>query len=52
MLQQVTVMREKVLHAIFLDLQKAYAALDCSRCLDILEGYGVEPRALRLLRRY
>ena len=28
---------------IFLDLQKAYDALDRSRCLDILEGYVVGP---------
>ena len=45
-------MREEDLHAIFLDLKKAYDALYRSRCLDILEGYGVGPRALRLLRRY
>ena len=45
-------MREAVIHAIFLDLHKEYNALDMYRCLDILEGYGVGPRALRLLRRY
>ena len=37
---------------IFLDLHKAYDALDRSRCLEILEGYGVGPRAQRLLRTY
>ena len=37
---------------IFLDLHKAYGALDRSRCLDILEGYGVGPRAWQLLRAY
>ena len=37
---------------IFLDLHKAYDALDRSRCLDILEGYGTEPRAFRLLQTY
>ena len=37
---------------IFLDLHKAYDALDGSRCLKILEGYGVGPRARRLLRTY
>ena len=26
--------------------------MDRSRCLNILEGYGVGPRAFRLLRRY
>ena len=37
---------------IFLDLQKAYDALDRSRCLDILEGYDVSPRARRILQTY
>ena len=52
LLQKVTAMREEVLHAIFLDLHKAYNALDRSCCLKILEGYGEGPRALRLLCRY
>ena len=51
-LQKVAAMREAVLHKIFLDLQNAYNALDRSRCLDILEGYGVRTRDLHLLRRY
>ena len=37
---------------IFLDLTKAYDALDRSRCLDILEGYGVGPNARMLLKTY
>ena len=37
---------------IFLDLHKAYDALDRSRCLEILEGYGVGPKARNLLRTY
>ena len=37
---------------IFLDLHKAYDALDRSRILEILEGYGVGPRARRLLKKY
>ena len=37
---------------IFLDLTKAYDALDRSRSLEILEGYGVGPRVRRLLRTY
>ena len=52
LIQQVVALREAVLHVIFLDLNKAYNALNRSRCLDILEGYGMGPRALRLLRRY
>ena len=45
-------MREEVLYMIFLDLTKAYDALDRSRILEILEGYGVGPRARRLLQAY
>ena len=43
LLQQLAAMMEEVLYMIFLDLHKAYDALDRSRCLDILEGYGVGP---------
>ena len=52
LLHQVTAMREAVLHTIFLELHKAYNSLDRSRYLEILEGYGVGIRALRLLHRY
>ena len=45
-------LREEVLSMIFLDLHKAYDALDRSRCLEILEGYGVGPQARRLLHSY
>ena len=43
---------EEVLYVIFLDLHKAYDALGRSRCLEILEGYGVGPRARELLQNY
>ena len=49
LLQKVAALREAVLRAIFLKLHKAYNALDRSRCLGILEGYGVGTRSLRLL---
>ena len=45
-------MREEVLYVIFLELNKVYDALDRSRCLGILEGYGVGPGARRLLQNY
>ena len=38
LIQQLASSREEVLYVIFLDLHKAYAALDRSRCLEILEG--------------
>ena len=37
---------------IFLDLHNAYDAFDRSRCLEILEGYGVGPRSCWILRTY
>ena len=43
LLQQLAALREEVLCTILLDLHKAYDALDRSRCLDILGGYGVGP---------
>ena len=52
LLQQLAAMREEVLYMIFLDLTKAYDALDRSRTLDILEGYGVGARVRRLLETY
>ena len=52
LIQQLAVIREEVLYVIFLELTKAYEALDRSRCLEILEGYGVGPSARRLLTTY
>ena len=52
LLQLLADLREEVLYVIFLDLYKAYDALDRSRCLEILEGYGVAPKSRRLLTRY
>ena len=35
-----------------LELRKAYDDLDREFCLDILAGYGLGPRTLRILRTY
>ena len=52
LLQQLTAMREAVLLEFFLDLQKAYDALDQDRCLGILAAYGFVPSKIRLLLIY
>ena len=52
LIQQLAALREEVLCVIFLDLHKAYNALERSRCLEILECYGVGPLACRILRTY
>ena len=52
LLQQLAAMREEVLYVIFLDLTKAYDALDSSWSLEILKGYGVGERVRRLLTVY
>ena len=41
-----------VLYTILLDPQKAHDNLDWDRCLDILAGYGVGTRTLRILLTY
>ena len=45
-------LREEVMYVIFLDLHKTYDTLDRSMRLIILEGYGVAPKARRLLTTY
>ena len=45
LLQQLAALRGEVLYVIFLYLHKAYDDLDRSRCLEILEVYGVGPLA-------
>ena len=36
LLQKMTMMKEEVLYKMFLDLHKAYDALDCCHCIGIL----------------
>ena len=52
LLQHLAAMREEVLYVIFLDPTKAYDALDRSRSLEILKGYGVGDIVRRMLREY
>ena len=46
LLQQLMKMRGAVLFKVFMDLQKAYDALDRERSLELLAAYGVGPRTL------
>ena len=41
--QQFAWVEQEPLYQIYLDLRKAYNALDRERCLKILAGYGVGP---------
>ena len=43
LLQKLEALREEVMYVIFLELHKAYDALDRSSCLEILEGYVMVP---------
>ena len=49
LLHQLAALRKEIVYVIFMDLHKAHDALDRYSCLEILEGYGVVPRAWRLL---
>jgi len=50
LLMQLHVRLGRPLFQIFIDLTKAYDALDRDRTLAILEGYGVGPRLLHFIR--
>ena len=52
LIHQLSAMREEVLYAIFLYLQKLYGVLDRDRCLEILEGYDVGPQTHCILQEY
>ena len=52
LIQHLADTREEVLYEIFLDLHKAYNAMDRNRCLEIPEGHVIGPGPLQLLRQY
>ena len=48
--QQLAYLEQQPLFGIFIDLKKAYDAMDRERCLEIMVAYGVGPNLIRLLR--
>ena len=52
LIQHIMAKRKAVLHDIFLDLHKEHKTLNRERLLDIMDGYSVGPRTLRLLQTY
>jgi hypothetical protein len=50
--QQLAHLEQVPFNGVFLDLKKAFDSMDRERCLLILEGYGVGPRMIRLIRNF
>ena len=50
--QQLAYPEQQHLFEIFVDLKKAYDAMDREQCLDILETYGVGTKLLWLLQHF
>jgi hypothetical protein len=50
--QQLAFLDHKPWHQIFLDLHKAYDAMDWEKTLEILADYGIGPKALRIIQRF
>ena len=48
--QQLAHLEQVPFYGVFLDLKKAFDAMDWEQCILILEGYGVGPSMIRLIR--
>ena len=49
LIQQLAALKQTPLYVIFIDLKKAYAAMDQVRYVEIMHGYGIGPNILRLI---
>ncbi len=50
--QQLAYIEQEVFYGIFIDLKKSFDAMHCGQVLRLLRGYGVGPRAIRLIDRF
>jgi hypothetical protein len=50
--QQLAHLEQVPFYGVFLDLQKAFDLMDNKCCLLILEGYGVRPKMIQLIRNF
>ena len=47
--QQLAYIEQVTLYGVFINLRKAYDAMERGRCLEILKAYGVGPKMLRVI---
>ena len=52
LVQQLAYLEQKPLFGLFLDLRKAYDAMDRGRCVEILKAYGTGPNMLKLIESF
>ena len=50
--QQLAYMDQVPLYGIFIDLRKAYDAMDRGRVMEILQSYGLGPKMIRLIKNF
>jgi hypothetical protein len=50
--QQLSYLELKPFYGVFLDLRKAFNAMDWERCIFFMEGYGAGPLLVRLVHDY
>jgi hypothetical protein len=50
--QQLAWVEQEPLFQVFNDLCKAYNHLNCAKCLEIMTGYGVQPKLLHLQEKF